>query len=425
MRVTALATLGALLFAVPAFAQDAGEITFWQSVKDSKNPAELQAYLQSYPHGTFAALARLRMKELGATPAAEAAPAPAAQTAAQPAAPAANAETPARPAAPTATEAAWQEFRSAEGRFSVLFPAEPKASFNPPDSSGHSEHRFAVERNGGAFMVAYDDFAPGRVGPQYADEVLTQAQKALLAGMNGKLREENPATLDGRPGKQIIFETADHTVGKLRVFVGQNRLYQVLFVGPAGQESSPDADRFFASFKLAAAEPAAPVAQGDGLTWHQFRAASAGFAIELPGEAAASVTPPKPNGRSESRWVVDQGLVRFGRPLSAGQAHPHRPENPAGRGAGGAADRDEGQAARAAAGDAFRLSGTRAVVRHVRSQHRQSARVRGAQPALPDVVLWPEGERDPPWRGPVPELVPADRGLSRPRGRSDHCEGEA
>jgi hypothetical protein len=47
-----------------AHAQQNAEVIFWDSVKDSKNPAELQAYLDAYPSGTFAALARIRIDAL-------------------------------------------------------------------------------------------------------------------------------------------------------------------------------------------------------------------------------------------------------------------------------------------------------------------------------------------------------------------------
>ena len=43
---------------------DAAEISFWESVKDSTSPAELEAYLKAYPQGTFAALARIRLDAL-------------------------------------------------------------------------------------------------------------------------------------------------------------------------------------------------------------------------------------------------------------------------------------------------------------------------------------------------------------------------
>ncbi|MBV9756383.1 MAG: ankyrin repeat domain-containing protein [Alphaproteobacteria bacterium] len=79
----------AIALAAPAFAQDAGEIEFWKSVSDSKNPAELQAYLNTYPNGRFAPLARLRITQLGGKPAA---------AAQEPAAPSAQHAAPASPA---------------------------------------------------------------------------------------------------------------------------------------------------------------------------------------------------------------------------------------------------------------------------------------------------------------------------------------
>ena len=50
-------------------AQNAAEIAFWNSVKDSKNPAELQAYISAFPNGLFAQLARLRLEQLQRAPA--------------------------------------------------------------------------------------------------------------------------------------------------------------------------------------------------------------------------------------------------------------------------------------------------------------------------------------------------------------------
>ena len=41
------------------------ETVFWQSISGSANPADYQAYLAQFPNGTFAQLARNRMRELG------------------------------------------------------------------------------------------------------------------------------------------------------------------------------------------------------------------------------------------------------------------------------------------------------------------------------------------------------------------------
>jgi class 3 adenylate cyclase len=48
------------------------ELAFWDTVKDSDNPEMYAAYLERYPEGAFAALANVRLSELGASPQAQA-----------------------------------------------------------------------------------------------------------------------------------------------------------------------------------------------------------------------------------------------------------------------------------------------------------------------------------------------------------------
>ena len=40
------------------------ELAFWESVRESDNPALIQAYLQKYPKGEFSPLAEIRIGEL-------------------------------------------------------------------------------------------------------------------------------------------------------------------------------------------------------------------------------------------------------------------------------------------------------------------------------------------------------------------------
>ncbi len=56
-------------------AADAAEIAFWQSVDGSKDPREYQMYLDAYPNGAFAAIAKSRLAS-GAAPAPGPAPTP-------------------------------------------------------------------------------------------------------------------------------------------------------------------------------------------------------------------------------------------------------------------------------------------------------------------------------------------------------------
>jgi formylglycine-generating enzyme required for sulfatase activity len=51
---------------VPKNSAEQFELTFWNSIKDSKQPSDYAAYLQAYPKGRFAALARARIDQLRA-----------------------------------------------------------------------------------------------------------------------------------------------------------------------------------------------------------------------------------------------------------------------------------------------------------------------------------------------------------------------
>ena len=62
------------------------DLTFWNSVEDSQDPADFQAYLQEFPGGRFARLARNRIRALTPGPTAAAQPQAAQPQAAQPAA---------------------------------------------------------------------------------------------------------------------------------------------------------------------------------------------------------------------------------------------------------------------------------------------------------------------------------------------------
>jgi len=64
--------IAVLLAAGAAHAQGAtpAEISFWESVRNSTNPDELRAYLQTYPNGVFKPLAEARLAALERKPAA-------------------------------------------------------------------------------------------------------------------------------------------------------------------------------------------------------------------------------------------------------------------------------------------------------------------------------------------------------------------
>jgi formylglycine-generating enzyme required for sulfatase activity len=92
----------------PAARQDAYELAFWESIRLSENPAEYRAYLNAYPSGRFAGLARTREQQYAARQPAVAAPppVPVPQAAPPPSGTVASVREPARPPASAPSSAA-------------------------------------------------------------------------------------------------------------------------------------------------------------------------------------------------------------------------------------------------------------------------------------------------------------------------------
>ncbi|KUZ67426.1 hypothetical protein WI36_21955 [Burkholderia ubonensis] len=85
-----LADVGVVAFdsrgVMPKDSAEQYEITFWESIKDSKDAGDYEAYLKTYPNGRFASLAQARLARLrAAAPKAPAASAPAQTASAAPA----------------------------------------------------------------------------------------------------------------------------------------------------------------------------------------------------------------------------------------------------------------------------------------------------------------------------------------------------
>jgi tetratricopeptide (TPR) repeat protein len=116
----------------PAAALLAVELSFWDSIKNTNDPAEYAAYLKKYPEGQFAELARIRLRALeaqrnGAAPQPATAPTTAVQpNAAQTATAAAVAPT--EQTRPPAQESPAQTAANA----AVVSPTPPNAAAAPP-----------------------------------------------------------------------------------------------------------------------------------------------------------------------------------------------------------------------------------------------------------------------------------------------------
>ncbi len=173
--------------AAPAAPTVDREAMFWDSVKGSSDPAELRAYLDTYPTGTFAPIARARVASLEAARQQQTA---AARTATAPA-PAVPVPAPApQVAAAAPTARAGNQFN---GMYSATIPINAVA--------GSSAHAFATITQGGIRLSA-TLAAPGARsstltctggGPLNADGTFADIQ--VLCGRVG---DQSASSMSGR-----------------------------------------------------------------------------------------------------------------------------------------------------------------------------------------------------------------------------------
>ncbi|HXA14822.1 MAG TPA: hypothetical protein VNW23_06810 [Opitutaceae bacterium] len=147
------------------------------------------------------------------------------------------------------------------GRFVANFQgAVQRGSQQVPTKVGNIAMNM-VYYDGGpvACMVIYCDYPAGSVansgGP---DKVCQNASDGAVKSVNGTVRTSSPYQLGDLKGLEIVADIppkdptvpAGASVARLRFFVVGERLYQVMYIGPTGTETSATAAAFFDSFRL-------------------------------------------------------------------------------------------------------------------------------------------------------------------------------
>ena len=149
-----------------------------------------------------------------------------------------------------------QEFKSEAGRFSVMTPVKFEESTNnlKTEAGKIDLHLFAGLLEDIAYVVAYSDYPPENVPPDYAEKMLNGARNGAVGNTHGRLVSETKISLADHPGRELVIETRGEdqppTIVKGRMFMVKNRLYQITVVAPRGKADDKIIDDFLQSFKL-------------------------------------------------------------------------------------------------------------------------------------------------------------------------------
>lgn len=147
---------------------------------------------------------------------------------------------------------AWAEFKSEEGRFSIMMPAKPNyATQTIETGQGRFEHHLFISRVG--LLVCFVDYAdmPKELGDaKNSDALFDLARDEFLKGAQAKLERETNITMDGHPGRELrvlVYGGA----ARLRVFLINGRLYQLVItlIDKKATSEEEAVEKFFKSFK--------------------------------------------------------------------------------------------------------------------------------------------------------------------------------
>ncbi|MBI1832244.1 MAG: hypothetical protein HYR84_12435 [Planctomycetes bacterium] len=151
----------------------------------------------------------------------------------------------------------WKIHEAPEGRFAVAMPSTPiKKEQQVKTAKG--ELRVTVwiadGRLDSSFVVSYSDYPKADVKAGDEEKRLDQACQGAVEKSRGKLRgDEKPIKLAGKhPGREITIEKDGETIARMRVYLVENRLYQVMVLGsgPIFAAKEKDVGVFLDSFRL-------------------------------------------------------------------------------------------------------------------------------------------------------------------------------
>jgi hypothetical protein len=106
-----------------------------------------------------------------------------------------------------------------------------------------------------AYMVAFSDYPEAIIKQKDPEKMLSDGVKGAMRNIRGRKNYEKDITLAGYQGKEITFTVPSSGrlpsggKGKARMFLVENRLYQVLALG-LKSISEAEFDKFLDSFEL-------------------------------------------------------------------------------------------------------------------------------------------------------------------------------
>jgi hypothetical protein len=148
-------------------------------------------------------------------------------------------------------EPAWQQFSSAEGRFSARMPSDPRISTrvtNTKEGNLFTHMVSSTDDNLNEFMVSWTEYQSADFEKRGTEATFNKIRDALVASNHGKVLNEAIIIAGSRVAKAIRFSTSEGRMITVRFYFVGNRFYQVM--AQTKPENTEIVERFFESFKF-------------------------------------------------------------------------------------------------------------------------------------------------------------------------------
>jgi hypothetical protein len=145
---------------------------------------------------------------------------------------------------------AWQEFKSVDGKFSILLPAKPEEAKQPIAEGGLklSVVMYISTLAEMVYLASYTDYPEGKRDPE---KMASSALGGFLKSIKAKATEQKKSEFAGAAGITCTFAAPESTMtGEVRIHFVGNRLYQVVTMAVKDGYRKDDARKSLDSFKL-------------------------------------------------------------------------------------------------------------------------------------------------------------------------------
>ncbi len=155
---------------------------------------------------------------------------------------------------PSGPALGWEEFAPGGRGFSVLLPGTPtEESTSEPTALGVVDTAwFKLEPEGEklSYGVRYDSYPPMVLAIGDAATLIFARSRTLAVEIKGKTLDEEDVFLEDHTGKQITYELPDGKLGIYRIFLINERMYQLGVKAAPEDASAREISTFLDSFKL-------------------------------------------------------------------------------------------------------------------------------------------------------------------------------